>query len=507
MESNSQKPSQEIPTTILDGNNQGEVVYKSRMVQPMLFATDELLLPEKINSFKKSVAAIHAYPLNTNFSLNVKRLQDACIYIAGEELRKKTPDEIEEMRATRQSPLFQVSLQTLTSIAGLPKETNYKRTREYLDILYDTSMSWNVLGDDAEIISNHKAHFFSSLGYATQDSRALAFFSFDPSVLFMVLEPAVWAKISFQTQNKLPTLAALNLYQNVWRFSNTKHQITSALTPQEWCNLLVGPNKYIKKDPKTNKEKFDYGEFKRRVLLDAMLKINENKALSYIIKEKETFSGKKVIKLQFKLLPKNQGTLDLPITWPKDILDLLNQIGYERDEIPKLSETYSLADVIDAVKRLKENESKPEFSIKFSRKRYFKGILNNIVAGTRVDDIRDEELLKEIEAEETAERLKQNKENAQRKFRQHQDTKILEFLDRNINEQLRVEILNNFELKGVSNKNIKNLMPHDYHSPLYFETFRAWLFSKGNEETLNKILPGLEDRSFESWLLSQLNTI
>jgi hypothetical protein len=309
--------------------------------QPWLFPQGDLVVPDTVLRMRKSVAAIHAVPVAGDTSLNTRRIFDALILAAQMDLRVRGAEMMARIKNDRVSPYFEVRITELARLAGI-KGKNYKRIYDDLDEIFDMRMDWNVVGEDAAIEWSMKAHFLSTYGRGTGQNAGLIRFSIDPAILVIVLDPANWATLSLQVLRGMPTLASYQLYQNVWRYINTTHKKTAALPVETWIDLILGPSRFVKVDPKTKKKVAnDYRDFKRRYLVDAIERVNSTQALDHTIELKEIRSGNRVAKLEFFFTRKSQQRLVLPVAWDTSLIDRLRVMGFSSQDISEISQRHT----------------------------------------------------------------------------------------------------------------------------------------------------------------------
>lgn len=475
-------------------------------VQGSLFQTDELIVPESIRSLKKAVSAIHAVPAKAEHehSLNSRRLFDACILVAQLECRGSEAQIVQRLKEDRISPMFEVRVSHLAELANIPGK-NYQRIYEELDRLYEMTLNWNIVGEDENVEWEMKAHFFSVLGYGKNFKQGMVRFAFDASLLELFLEPTVWAKLSLEVMGGLRTPSSYALYQNTWRYVGTQNKVTAALPTHVWVELLVGKGRYVT-DEADGRKVVQYGDFKRRVLDDALRRVNECAALSYTLELKPIKSGNRVAKLQFKFVPKLARQQQIPLTWPKDVVALLEQLSYGRQEIDELSQAYSLTDIADALTRLQAAEKK--FKEKgrgvTSRKAYFEGILNNVTKGVSAEQISDEKLEAEVRAQESKKAAEERIKHLHERFQEFQRDRLMDWvtgLEDSARETLIAEFSASPDLgkgdrlvlrNGVNLRNNSNLA-----------LFKKWL-SQSRPELFEEALPNPEDKSFENWMAWQV---
>lgn len=477
--------------------------------QPSLFPTSELIIPAALTSLRKSVSAIHAVPLKQehNHTLNTRRLFDACILIAQLDFRKRDPSELARVTSERIAPMFETRITELVKLAGIPGK-NYERVKEDMEQLYEMDLRWNVVGEDSTILWDMKSHFLSSRGFGKGANRGMVRFSLDPDILKLVLEPSQWATLSLQVMHSLKTPSSLSLYQNCWKYVNTHAKVTAALPTETWIQLLVGQSRYVKTDAK-GKVTINYGDFKRRVLMDAIERVNEIPALGYTLELKEYLSGKKVVKLQFKFIPKKQISLGLPLTWTKDIIDPLKSIGLTEQDISALSEAHSHEVIAESLVRMRDSEQRMREAGRpiTSRKAYFQGIVTNVAAGGTDADMDAEKIAQEAQAQEEQVRAEERQKRTRQEFEKHQTEMFARRLFE-MPEVARNEILREFEAsqegqksrliweKGwAANKNVAALT-----------LLKQWV-TVTKEDLVPQLLIRPEDRNIEAWMAWRLDTL
>lgn len=475
-------------------------------LQPSLFPEEDLIIPESLRTMRKAVAAIHAIPLKgaDKQSLNTKRLFDALILAAQIDVRGRGPQMMDRIRLDRVSPMFEIHVTDLARLAGIPGK-NYERIYEHLDELHAMRMSWNLVGEDSTVEWEMKAHFLATYGRGVNAKRGLVRYSIDPSILGIVLEPSNWATLSLQVMSGLPTPTSYALYQNVWRYVNTAQKVTAALPVETWIELLLGPCRFVKVDGSGRKYVENYGEFKARYLLDAIARVNNVPALHHSIELKELKSGRRISKLQFRFVPKQQQKLELPVTWPVDILEPLRKLGFTADEIAGMSEAFpvevikdSLDRLVDARKRLATTGKKIT-----SPKAYFGGILDKVARGAAEEQIDVEKLEAEVRQEEAQREAEERRTRLEERFTTHQRDRFREAFfelpdERRKEAQRRYEESTDFakakvlvEAKGWTKSNSGALA-----------MLRPWL-EKSVPDLYRELLPHPHDRDLQAWLLWQ----
>lgn len=476
--------------------------------QPSLFPTEDLIVPDTLRTMRKAVSAIHATPLKEehNHTLNSRRLFDGVIMVAQIDCRSRGDGLMERIRTERVSPLFEVRVSELAKIAGIPGK-NYKRLYESLDRLFSMVLNWNAIGEDSTVEWSMKAHFLSSLGYGLGGKEGLIRFSFDPSILEICLEPSQWATLSLQTMHGLGTGSSYSLFQNTWRYLGTAAKVTAALPTATWIKLLVGESRYVKEE--NGNTIVNYGDFKRRILLDAIERVNEAPALSHKLVLKEHKSGNRVSRLQFKFVAKETQSLGLPLTWPADVVKVLESMGYLQRDIQELSEGYSFEVVADAIVRLKASEGRIRSQGKTitARKAYFEGILRNLHGGGKTDDADDDRIAEEVRRQEAKLAADARQARLKESFQAHQRECFVSWLY-SLPEVMREELVEAFKNSAETTAPEKHVLAKGLRSSNTSATalLRTWL-AKVRPELLEQAFSNPEDKSFDTWMAWRLERL
>jgi plasmid replication initiation protein len=489
----------DLPRNSADENFQTKIRTPG---QNSLFPTEDLIIPESVLQLKKAVSAIHSYPSkgDRNHTLNTRKLFDAAILIMQMDIRSRKDLSIEKIRSERISPVFETRITNLVTLAGIAGK-NYQRVYQDLDHLYEMPLTWNIVGEDSNVIWKMKSHFFSSLGIGEGNKRGLIRFSMDPEILAILLEPTNWAMLSMQVLRSLKMAAAHALYQNTFRYLGTAKKVTAQLPIETWVNLTVGPSRYLKKDSSTGDDVVNYKEFKRFILVPAIEQINTHPALNYTLKLHERRSGNRVAALQFSFERKQQHSLDLPFTWSDDTIRILNDLGFTDAEISDMSQAHAQTEIVEALMRLpKAEQALKAKGVKLSNKQsYFAGILAKVHEEFSPDKDAQEisdQVNKKAEEEAAASR----KAKIDEAFAEHQSAKFREsFLA--MNEQEKAALISQFEQSKEGLQSATQMFIAKGwkvgNKPL-FSVFRAWAKTAlpGLE---NKLLPFPQDQTVEAW--------
>lgn len=471
--------------------------------QGTLFPSAELIIPGSLQNWKKSVAAIHAVPVKAEHSqtLNLRRLMDGCIIVAQLDFRRRDADALERIKTERITPIFEVRITDLARLSGIVGK-NYQRIYDDLDVLYDMDLAWNIIGEDGEVEWQARYHFFASRGIGEGAKAGLVRFEFPHDVLMFVLEPKYWASLSLQVQRVLGTSASYALYQNTWRYINTTQKVTAALPVDVWVQLLCGQSRYLKEEG--GEIVVNYKDFKRYVLMDAVERVNNVAALNYRLELLEHKKGRRVAKLQFRFVEKS-GQQEFPAMWPSDVMNTLIGLGHSKHEIQDLSEAHSLAEVSDALLRLKEAGERLKLKGKSisSGKEYFRGILANISSGVRPEALDHEKIQAEVQRLAAERSAVDRRNRIEAEFSQHLSKRFVEWLD-GLADVEREDLFEKFAETERGRAVRANRAKWQGAGSIFSAGLRAWMKTE-HSALLAEALSRPEDKSIEAWMAWKLD--
>jgi hypothetical protein len=477
-------------------------------LQSSLFPLEEMILPEVLQRYRKGVSAIHSVP-SVAHTLHTNRLFDAFILIAQLHIRQSRDRTLlERIRKERISPLFETRMSDLVRLANIPGN-NFKRVRDDIDRLYDMTLQWNIVGEDGGIEWDMKSHFLALRSFGHGKERGLVRFAIDPSVLEIVLEPKVWATLSLEAMNGMATAASYSLYQNVWRYVGTAQKVTAPLPVTTWIKLLIGPSRYVKVDPATGRESTSsYADFKRRILVDAINRVNQVQALDYTLELKELRVGNRVAKLQFRFVPKKQASLGLPMGWPSDVLQVLAQMGISEKDVADLSQAHSLEEIVEALTRLRAAEVKLRSMGRTitSRRAYFQGILSNVAAGSDEADFDAAKLEAQVQEQAAVMADQQRQERQQGAFAEHR----MQVFTANLFQQEPVwlqQLVEEFKASDVGPRNAAFFeRPFTPGNRAAVAVFKSWL-ADTHPDVFERLHPEPKDKTIEAWLAWRIDEL
>jgi len=478
-----------------------------------LFHSDELLLPEKQNTYRKPVAAIHSIPAQRDASLKLsaRKLMEALPLSVQLDLRSRSKEEAQELvrkiREDRATPLFEIRTKELGRLAGLTV-TNMERIHDTLAEMVGFPFIWNVLGEDGQAEYETVAPFLIRRDKGVGKKLGYTRFAFEPEILLWFLEPQMWANLSWAVMSGIGRSngpgqeAAFGLYQNIWRYIGTTAKVTPAFDVAMLISLVIGRSRFVKEDANGIKHVVDYKDFKRRYLIPGLAILNAHPALNHTVEMKEDKSGRKVVRLRFKFVEKVQGSFDFPLGWPPAALNQLEELGFSEKEITTVSQLHLYEQVAEALKRLPaaEQRVRAKGSKVYSRKAFFNGILANVANGEAQTAEEDAKLLKEAEQRQQQEAEAQRMKALQSKFSAHQRGLIAaELQNLPADERNR---LTHAHLAARPEDRIMFKAGGELHTP-YLVLFCKWL-EAAHPEQYAAWLPEQKDANFQSWLVWQL---
>jgi hypothetical protein len=402
------------------------------------------------------------------------------------------------IKDNRGTPLFRLQIGRLRKL--IEAGTNYERIYQAIRTIFEWEMTWNVLDDksaDGRVLERFTTRIISSYGIGEGERRGEISYEFPFDVLCMLLEPKPYAQIEMRIVNALGSQYSIALYENCIRYFGTNNKVTAPLPPEEWVKLIAGPGKY----------EGAYKDFKRYALKPAMDWLEKLDGCPFTVEPRELKGARRrVVALQFKLIPKQQATLPMhmPPSWSPQLIDaLLKVYGMTPPKIAELAKMATEAELQEAMARdrvmiqrkLQKGEQVAD------RLAYLKGILRNIQVGRPKDaepELGEEE---ETAHEDKAavDRTRELREEFERFRSSTLGTRLGElppaeleelraaFMDANINTTLTARVA----LKGWNSKN----------APLQ-ALFRGWVM-KERPDLVERLLHNPKERDFGVWLVAR----
>jgi len=486
-----------------------EYLVRKDLQQASLFSPDQLaipqhdvIVPQRLRDFKKPVAALHSVPLQGSQSLNSRKLFDALILHAQIDVRSRGPGLVERLRSPTEPvmPIFEARIADLCEMGGM-SNSNPVRVMNDLRELLDMRLSWNIVGEDAKVDFEMEGHFLTQIGRGLNRKAGSVRYSIEPSVLLLVLDPSSWATLSLEVLTGLKSSSAYALYSNCWRYARTDRQVTAALPLVTWIELLLGQSRFVKTDAEGRKYVDGYGQFKQRVLLEAMERVNSVAALSHTIELVELKKGRRVERLQFRFRRKVQQRMQYPVTWPDEVLQPLAGFGYTEDDMAALGEAHSVSAVQEALLRFSAARQRLlSKSMKMTNpRRYFEGILQNVSRGEQEATEEAEQLEVKIREDEAKAKDAQRAQRNLQRFQDHRDARFKAALFA-LPEARRREVQQAFEASAAF-PGAKPLLRSGWDSASRgaLVLLCGWL-EKAHPEIHLELLPEPQDRTLEGWL-------
>lgn len=247
-------------------------------------------------TFKKAVEAIAIVPKTGKVTLLTRKLFNVLLDIAQTRYQKLGKDEI----------VYRTALSEITANAsfnsndtGLIKEhlrkMNAIQVEWHSGSSKDANRRWGVgtLVAEAEVIEDPVSR------------RTFIEWSYSPKIKKRLLQPDVYARISFQLQSSLRSGASLCLYEICTRYATSPNNLTLR-NPWEWWRPVLTGSPDAAMERETYQE---YKYFKRDVLKPAVAEINAVTDLTVELLEHK--NGRRVEELQFRVVRKVQASLPL----------------------------------------------------------------------------------------------------------------------------------------------------------------------------------------------------
>lgn len=462
---------------------------------------------------RKGSAVIHMSMVGKRSrSLLNQRIFDACLLVVNMHLKRGGQGLVDAVMSQEApvSPVFETRVTDFARLANIPGK-NYQRIYAELDALYDSSFIWNIADQSANagIAFRMKSHFFSLVGYGEGSKRGLIRFALDPRLLWLAVDPKIWASLSLKAMAEMSTSPSYALYQNVWRYLTTANQVTAALPTATWVELLVGESRFVKKAADGSLEVVNYKDFKRRVLVDAMTRINACASLNHEIRLIEHRSGNRVVKLQFKFEPKKTMPLDLLMARPQE-QSRLTALGLSESQIKDIFEAHSQELVTDALQAYDEAlaRQRAKGRVITSPTAYFRGILNNLAQGASKEDVaNDDAMAQQAARQEQEQRASERRKRLEEEFSRHQSDTFGANLQA-LGDDAKGALIRDFLASDEARRQgalLKTGLTTERQSKGSLVLLRLWTASQ-RPDVWGELLPHPQDRAFDDWLMWQTST-
>jgi hypothetical protein len=465
--------------------------------------------PEVGERYRKAVAAIHAVPVTgEGYKLALRKVMEALARIVQGDFRslqqRSSADADEFLRKLRQDRVLKLYEVRVADIARLANThiDNPGRITEIVETLVGFKMTWNVIGEDKEV------EFAVTVPYLVRAERGVGRrngvvrFGFDPDLLLMILEPFMWANLSWTVLSQIGhgdgkgQTAAYGLYQNIWRYINTHQKITPSWEVGQWALLLLGPCRFVSEAPDGERVFSNYKEFKRDYLKPALEILNSNSSLNHTVELVEEKSGRKVTHLRFRMHEKTQEAMDFSPGWPEATLARLRAMRMSAKDIANLSQNYTLEMVDEALKRLAASNARIG-----AQKNYFLGILSNVAQGIQLTKEADEKIRRAAERVYEEEAAARQKEQAQARFSAHQHDLFKRWVHE-LAPEARAQLIQ----AHLAARPQDQLLYREQLTAPYLAVLSQWV-KEALPDTYLEICPMPRDRDFQAWLLWQTGVL
>lgn len=260
---------------------------------------------------KKHVSAIH---IGGKLSLLQRKLFNVLLFNSYDDLLKKETHEIR--------------IGELCELSGF-ESNDYRKIKDVLSSLQNTSVTWNLLGDD-----NVEEWGITSLVSEAVIRKGVCYYSYGPLFRKKLYEPEIYARINLSIMSKFSGSYAFALYENTTRFRSIGS--TGWKDLGFWRRVLgVGEGEYRQ-----------FKELNKKVIKAAVKEVNET---SDIMLEAEYKREKRrIVAIKFNVQRNPQLTIPFPI---KD--ELMKKAKEEMDLEKMEQEAITVGMVSEAYRRMR----------------------------------------------------------------------------------------------------------------------------------------------------------
>lgn len=272
-------------------------------------------LPPVQGDLRKAVEAIAITPLGGRITLATRKLSNLLLKHA----QKDGPD----------CDGYRLPLSSICATENYDS-TNTPFVKDALRKMGQTIVEWNtgVKGSRRWGVSP-----MIMVEIIEEGNRCFIEWDYPKKVKGRLLDPSVYAKITFDMQDTIRSNAAFALCEIALRYQDSPGGLTMRLPWEQWRPILTGTPDG---DDEDNKAYREYKYFKRDVLKPAVIEVTSLTDMKVTLVEHK--AGRSVKDVQFKVEPKLQGALqfDEPNLFDLSLVSRIEAFGIDRKKAEKI---------------------------------------------------------------------------------------------------------------------------------------------------------------------------
>jgi hypothetical protein len=305
--------------------------------------------------FRKSVFAVHIKPVDGSLNLKARKLQITLARMAGEQYRKLTPEQRQEiedaarrhvtrLREGRRAEAPEILLQPrfqakLTDIAEAVHHDPAiaRQMMPDLKMLVGVKVEFNSLHHKAseverELYPDELTVVTTLLSSVVKTGRGWVSWAYDPLILSIMVNPKTYAQLNLSLVRNARTYTALALYENVKRFIGIGR--AGPYPIKRWQELLSENGKIPDWE--------DSAELKRKVRR-ALAELEQNENCDIDIKMKDCrmpLTGDKALEFEVRMRPQTKLTFGEPVPEDRTLVAQMEALGYNASEVRGLVDAH-----------------------------------------------------------------------------------------------------------------------------------------------------------------------
>lgn len=348
----------------------------------------ELTTVDDGKSFRKTNEAIGLRIKEGRYSLLTRKIFNVMMYWAQEQ---RVPGLNAPIKTNTSDKYFWIP------VASLARDTAYNsRDIELLKKQAEELMNIKVVMENERQWTSERlvssVTFVNPRGFSAHGGQLWLGFAFPPEVHDLVMAPGTYTRLSIMYQGMLRSGAALSLYEVCRRYATNPSHLTMIQTVEHWYGVLTG-------NPVGSGDMPEYKYLKRDVVTPAIAEINSLTDIKVELVEHK--KGRRVAELQFRVVPSQQGALELPHApiIDTELVDKLVALDLTLADAQEIVGRYTIEEVSGALDFLLKRMGQKSAAPVSSPAAYFKWALRSGKLGEPMGEPPEDAIPKEPSAE------------------------------------------------------------------------------------------------------------
>ena len=321
-----------------------------------------------LKQFRKTNEAIGLRVVEGNLSLLSRKVFNVMMYHAQE---MKEPGRNAPINTPASKKYFWIPLSDLARDAAYDsKDVQYLKQQlenmQNIKLLMENERQWT----SERLVSS--VTLVNPEGFNKHSGQVWFGYAFPPEVHEQVMAPSTYTRLSIVYQSSLKSGSALALYEICRRYATNPSKMTFIQPYEHWYGVITG-------NPVSADSLPEYKYFKRDTLKPAIAEINTLTDINIELVEHK--NGRRVEKLQFRVIQNQQAKLEFPAPPVIDmgLVDRIMKFGFSQADASDLIAQHSDDSIRSAVGRVEARLESKALSPLEAPAGYFRWALQDIV--------------------------------------------------------------------------------------------------------------------------------